>query len=49
MSAPIQLIRMPSRRGRHQGMRLAARIGMGALCVAVSLTVCAWVYLQLPR
>lgn len=49
MSAPIQLIRMPSRRTRHHGLRIAARIGTGALCVAVSLSVFAWVYTHLPR
>jgi hypothetical protein len=49
MSAPIQLIRMRTRRSRHHSLRIAARIGMGALCVAVGLTVWVWVYLQLPR
>ncbi|WP_156379507.1 hypothetical protein [Acidovorax sp. Root402] len=49
MSAPIQLIRLRTRRTRHQGLRIAARIGMFALCAAVFLTVFAWVYQHLPR
>ncbi len=49
MSAPIQLIRLRKRRTRHQAMRIAARIGMGALCVAVFLMVLGTTYLNLPR
>lgn len=50
MSAPIQLIRLqPKRRTRHHAMRVAARIGMGALCLALALTTFALVYLHLPR
>lgn len=49
MSAPIQLIRLRTRRTRHQGLRIAACIGMGALCVAVFATVFASVYLHLSR
>jgi len=49
MSTPIQLIRLRTRRTRHQGLRIAARIGMAALCLGVFLTVFAWVYLHLPR
>jgi hypothetical protein len=49
MSAPIQLIRLRTRRTRHQGLRIAARIGMAALCVAVFGCVFASVYLALPR
>ncbi len=49
MSAPIQLIRLHTRRTRHQRLRIAARIGMFTLCAAVFLTVFAWVYLHLPR
>lgn len=52
MTAPIQLIRLHprrSRRTRHHRLRIAARIGMLALCVALGLTVCALVYPHLPR
>lgn len=50
MSAPIQLVRVSTRRrASHRGLRLAARIAMGALCAAVFLTVFAAVYLNLPR
>ncbi|WP_156400964.1 MULTISPECIES: hypothetical protein [unclassified Acidovorax] len=49
MSAPIQLIRLRTRRTRHHALRIAVRIGMLALCFAVGLTVCALVYPHLPR
>lgn len=49
MSAPIQLVRVSTRRASHRGLRMAARIAMGALCAAVFLTVFAAVYLNLPR
>lgn len=49
MSAPIQLIRLHTRRTRHARLRIAARIGMGALCVAVFCSVFASVYLALPH
>lgn len=49
MSAPIQLIRLRKRRTRHQGLRVAARLGMATLCIAVLGMVFAWVYLHLPR
>lgn len=39
MSAPIQLIRLRTRRTRHQGLRIAARIGMAVLYLGVFLTV----------
>jgi hypothetical protein len=49
MSAPIQLIRLhPRRRTRHHALRIAARIGMGALCLAVFLTVLFAAYARLP-
>lgn len=49
MSAPIQLIRLRPRRTRHARLRIAARIGMAALCIAVFCTVFASAYLALPR
>lgn len=49
MSAPIQLIRLRTRRTRHHGLRWAARIGMGALAFAVFLIVFGIVYSHLPR
>lgn len=49
MSAPIQLIRLRKRRTRHQGLRIAARIGMGAMCLALLLLVFGFTYLHLPR
>ena len=49
MSAPIQLIRLRTRRTRHHGLRIAARIGVAALCIAVFGTVFSAVYLALPR
>ena len=49
MSAPIQLIRLAPRRSRTSALRMAARVGMFALCLAVFCTVFGWVYLQLPR
>ena len=49
MSAPIQLISLRPRRTRHHGLRIAARIGMAALCIAVFGSVFASVYLALPR
>ena len=49
MSAPIQLIRLRTRRTRHHSLRIAARIGMAAMCIAVFCTVFASVYLALPR
>lgn len=49
MSAPIQLIRLRTRRTRHQGLRIAARIGMAVLCLGVFLTVFGIVYGHLAR
>ena len=49
MSAPIQLIRLRPRRTRPARLRIAARIGMAALCIAVFASVFASVYLALPR
>lgn len=35
MSAPIQLIRLQPRRATKRGLRVAVRVAIGAVCVAL--------------
>ena len=49
MSTPVQLVHVPKRRVSHRGFRLAARIVMGAICLAVALIVFGAAYTNLPR
>lgn len=35
MTAPIQLIRLRPRRANKRGLRVAVRVAMGALCLAL--------------
>ena len=35
MSAPIQLIRLQPRRANKRGLRVAVRVALGAMCLAL--------------
>lgn len=35
MSAPIQLIRLQPRRANRRGLRVAVRVALGSLCLAL--------------